>query len=308
MLILKRTTHIYKKHMSSISIKRLFFFTCSFVLFSCVPVHYYDLEVGQVYVDSNDKGLLPQEGTTITIDIGLIHEKVSTKMTPGYQAKLYRYRVMLDGELYSSGITGIELTTDIQVPLIANESYKTKSVIIEGSGSTEYDSEDHWKDWEVLFEGTQDCLAESDTLRYAQLENKRLRVDIELDSTTLFYDFLPGFSSEAFKRLLLDNTKIECTCYIYDSHIDINYYDVFDYFKKIPQNAISGKIENGVFGMDVSYPGFNFKMEDTSVSYSTYTPIATIDQNSKWYLSLLKIKKSHSQKIIWTKLVLSLTD
>ena len=60
--------------------------------------------------------------------------------------------------------------------------------------------------------------------------------------------------------------------------------------------------------MDVTYPGFNFKMEDTSVSYSTYTPIATIDQNSKWYLSLLKIKKSHSQKIIWTKLVLSLTD
>ena len=211
--------------MSSISIKRLFFFTCSFVLFSCVPVHYYDLEVGQVYVDSNDKGLLPQEGTTITIDIGLIHEKVSTKMTPGYQAKLYRYRVMLDGELYSSGITGIEdLTTDIQIPLIANESYKTKSVIIEGSGSTEYNSEDHWKDWEVLFEGTQDCLAESDTLRYAQLENKRLRVDIELDSTTLFYDFLPGFSSEAFKRLLLDNTKttnsvegenshpLACTC------------------------------------------------------------------------------------------------
>lgn len=79
-----------------------------------------------------------------------------------------------------------------------------------------------------------DCLAESDTLRYAQLENKRLRVDIELDSTTLFYNFLPGFSSETLKRLLLDNIKKECPCYVYDSRIDINYSDVLDLFKKIP--------------------------------------------------------------------------
>lgn len=58
--------------------------------------------------------------------------------------------------------------------------------------------------------------------------------------------------------------------------------------------------------MDVYYP--DFKMEDTSVTYSTYTPIATIDQNSKWYLRLLKIKKSNSKKVIWTKMTLSLTD
>ena len=286
--------------------KFLLYSCISVALTSCIPTYYYDLQPGEVYVDSNEEGLLPQQGTEITIDIKHILEKKTTKTTPGYSAKIFRYRVLLDGELYSYGINGTnEGAGDVIIPLIANDSYTTKSVIVEGSSSTEYSTEGSWKNWEVLFEGTQDCLKENDPLRYSGLENKRLRVDI--DSTILFYDFIPGYSAEAFKRFLFDNDTIIGTCDLSGNKIKIWFgYTSPSLFNKIPQNAVSGNIKKGSIGID-GYHSY-LLMDNERWYYSEFTYIGTIEDNSYRNLLHLKIVSDNSKKILHKNISFSLVD
>lgn len=278
----------------------------SVALVSCIPTFYYDLQPGEVYVDSNEEGLLPQQGTGITIDIKHILEKKTTKTTPGYSAKLFRYRVFLDGELYSYGINGAdEGAGDIIIPLIANDSYTTKSVIVEGSGSREYFSESSWKNWEVLFEGTQDCLKENEPLRYSGLENKRLRVDI--DSTVLYYDFIPGYSAEAFKRFLYDSDTITGECDLSGNRIRIWFkYTSPGLSNIIPQNAVSGNIRKGSIGID-GYHSY-LLMDNENWYFSEFTSVGTIEYNSYGNLQLLKKESDNSKKILHKRITFSLVD
>ena len=287
--------------------KQFLLYSCvTAALISCIPVHYYDMQAGEVHVDSDEMGFLPQQGTEITIDINYIHEKVCTKTTPGYCKKLFRYRVLLDGELYSYGIEGMgDSFFDITIPLMANDSYTTKSVVVEGSSSTEYNTESNWKDWEVLFEGTQDCLKENEPLHYSGLDNKRLRVDI--DTTILYFDFIPGYSSEAFKRFLFDNDTINGTCDLSGNKISLWFgHTTPSLSNKIPQNSVSGNIKKGSIGIT----GFDFYllMDNESWKYSEFTSIGTIDDNSYWNLRLLKKASDNSKRILHKSITFSLVD
>lgn len=286
--------------------KFLLYSCASVVLVSCIPTYYYDLQPCEVYVDSNEEGLLPQHGTEITIDIKLILEKKTTKTMPGYSAKFFRYRVLLDGELYSYGIEGTEEGAgDVVIPLIANDSYTTKSVVIEGSGSTEYSTEGSWNNWEVLFEGTQDCLKENEPLRYSGLENKKLRVDI--DSTILYYDFIPGYSAEAFKRFLYDNDTITGECDMSGNEIRIWFgYTSPSLSNKIPRNSVSGDIKKGSIGIDGYYS--YLLMDNKKWYYSEFTSIGTIEDNSYGNLQRLKNEDNNSKKILHKSIAFSLVD
>ena len=89
----------------------------------CLKHYYYEHEVTSVEALTT---LLPQEGTTLVINL----EEKLTKCFSIIEAKDYRYRVLVDGEIYSQG----EYYRP-DIPLYENDSHKRKEVIVEGSQS-----------------------------------------------------------------------------------------------------------------------------------------------------------------------------
>ena len=265
------------------------------LLTSCLPTHFGRVEPQEASAELNEKGMIPQSGAFIKLSLDWIWEKTSfTKTEPGSRSKGFRYRVFLDGELYSAATTWELLV--IKIPIMANDSYITKHVLVEGACATDYDSEESWDSWETLFEGTQDCLAEGDQPRYAGLEDKRLRIDVE--DYTLYCSFYPGFSSEAFKRMLYDNPHFECPCILRASEI---FYDS-DSFSFIPRNTVSGIIEKGTLGIN------SLLLNDMPFTYSVFTPIGTICEESKETVQQIQEQVSLSHSIYRATIHFSLCD
>ena len=282
---------------NSVFIRAFVVFSLS-LLTSCLPVHYCRVEPVEARAELNEKGTIPQSGGFIKLSLELIEEKTSfTKTQPGYSGKFYRYRVFLDGELYSTQTFGMCPPPEVaEIPIMANDSYATRSVLVEGACAKDYESEASWDSWETLFEGTQDCLAEGDQPRYSGLDNKRLRIDVE--DYTLYCSFYPGFSSEAFKRMLYDNPHFECPCILASSYISYH----ADSFSSIPCNPVSGIIEKGTLGID------SLLLIDLPYTFSVFTPIGTICEESKETLQQIQEQEFVRQHIKGATIHFSLCD
>ena len=271
----------------------------------------FSLRVESVNVELNEMGMIPQAGTTIEIYMACDEDELpATKAVDiWYPLKKYRYRVFLDGELYSYGICGDmgPHYNNILIPIIANESYRPKSILVEGAKATAYNSDIYWNKWETLFEGTQDCHGEGEPLRYTGLENKRLKVNI--DGSVLYYQLNSGFSAEAFKRIMSDVGELECECSLTGHDISSkNSDELIELFSGIPHNEVVG-IREGAFGAK-DFLGYSnsliFSAQDSWEGY--ITPIGMIIDESKPALHSLAERGSQSKKIIWTTMSLSLCD
>lgn len=276
---------------------------------ACVPTHFYTLEPGEIEADLNEQGYIPQYGTTIKIPMEIIHQNTTycpSKMTPGMVARQFRYRVLVDGNLYSSAISrgSIFISRQINIPIMSNDSYKTKTIIIEGACATDYSANPEWNDWVVLYEGIQDCLKEGEPLHYSGLENKRLRINI--DDNSLQYEFCPGSPQEVFKRILFDNGPIEFTCSLssYKTWPDYT-QEMIGLVSSIPKNSVSGNFQAGYFGLDDDLEvGVNgslvFLMSECYYRERAFTPIGRIGEGEITALQDLveEIEPKHSSSVI----------
>jgi len=131
----------------------------------------------EIIPEKTENGVLPQKGTVLhlRLDYG-----PTTKMSVDISFKEYRYRVFIDKELYSYGVVHDYYDDVIDIPLIANDDWYMRSIVVEGSKSLvfthEYDnvSSDEWEDWHQIYKGVQDCLKEEQPQAYPGLDRAKL--------------------------------------------------------------------------------------------------------------------------------------
>ena len=231
-------------------------------------VAYFEPTSEELIPEKAEEGILPQEGTTLHLKLDY---DIATKFEPAYKWKMYRYRVLIDGELYSYGVNDRYYTETLDIPLIANDSYTVHTITAEGSKSVDFSGEEKWDDWHPLYTATQACLAEGQPRRYASLENARLILTIE--GKKLAFSLDKNGSAEALKRYL---SRGGIT-----SEVQVNYMGIaFQYSTQrelldalraqIPANygAKSGILPAGTFSIFNSY-GFFANSDDQE--YDGYT-------------------------------------
>jgi hypothetical protein len=149
------------------------------------------------------EGILPQEGTLLKLRLDY---SFFTKFQAIEYTQQYRYRVLIDGEIYSYGVN-TERIKSLSIPLMANDGYTRKTIVVEGSEALDYISSKEnetkpvdWSDWHELYRGEQECLQVDQEQRYASFKDSRLSLDIDGKHLTL--NFAHNNTAEAFKRYL----------------------------------------------------------------------------------------------------------
>lgn len=131
----------------------------------------------EIIPEKTENGVLPQKGTVLHLRLDY---EPTTKMSVDISFKEYRYRVFIDKELYSYGVVHDYYDDVIDIPLIANDDWYMRSIVVEGSKSLvfthEYDnvSSDEWEDWHQIYKGVQDCLKEEQPQAYPGLDSAKL--------------------------------------------------------------------------------------------------------------------------------------
>lgn len=129
---------------------------------------------------------------------------VYTRFEPGEDYRAYRYRVLIDGEIYSQGIVSrYSYGKKTTIPIMANDTHSSVTVVVEGSKALEYsDFPTSWDTWHELYRGTQEYLPATASPRYAGLAGAKMGMTI--DGKTYTFDISDSASGEAFKRLLAE--------------------------------------------------------------------------------------------------------
>ena len=172
-------------------------------------VEYFDVTADEIKVPEGISDVIPQEGTTLTID--LTYEYVpKTKFEPGEDWKQYRYRALIDGWEYCYGVVSGEFETAV-IPIMANDTHSPASIVIEGSKALDYEENPkHWEDWHELYRGTQECLPATETPKYEGLKDMRLKVTV--DGKSFLFDIRNTGAGEAFKRQIAGRTVTLPVC------------------------------------------------------------------------------------------------
>lgn len=218
---------------------------------------------------TDEDGLLPQEGTTLhlTLNYGPV-----TKWEPGHSWKWYRYRVFVDGELYSKGIISEEGYYDVfDIPLIANDSHSVRTVTAEGSMALDFDSGDKWDEWHKLYEAQQACLPDDQPLQYAELENARLIMRIKGKQIPFVMD--KNGAAEAFKRLFYEHAVV-FRVQVNNDGIPFDWSsqgEMLNYLRaSIPQYHDENRKELKAGEVYFGYYGFSICLKDQDISGRSY--------------------------------------
>lgn len=150
------------------------------------------------------EGILPQEGTLLKLRLDY---SFFTKFQAIEYTQQYRYRVLIDGEIYSYGVN-TERIKSLSIPLMANDGYTRKTIVVEGSEALDYISskEDKvnpsitWGEWHELYRGEQECLPAEQPQQYSSIKDSRLKFVIAGKNLTV--EFAKNGTAEAFKRFL----------------------------------------------------------------------------------------------------------
>jgi len=273
---------------AEILMKRLLsFIFVSAVLASCLGTEYYDVASEKLSADElvQQQGIIPQEGTVLTLD--LTHEyEYYTRFQPGREAKKYRYRVLIDGHLYCQDVLYM-FDPSVSIPIMANDSYSLKSIVVEGAKALEYGDEPDWEDWHELYSAAQEAMGTGQPLKYSGLMGSSLQ--IELEGKTLNLDFEENGSAEVFRRILSERQG----CYISSSSNVSDTFAYIDYHReetdegllitemwdRVPQNTVYSKFLAGTlyysdWSLLLSLHDYNYGGLCGGKSY--LTPIATV--------------------------------
>ena len=177
---------------------RLLILALALVCLSCSPVYLDPAAEEIVPQELSEGGELPQTGTILHLNLNY---SSATKFEPRFVAKMYRYRVLIDGELYSYGVydnSGCDCIVDI--PLMANDSHAPKTITAEGSASLDYSGEEKWEEWHGLFEAAQACLPEGEPAQYDC--QRGARIVVKIDGRMLYFDLEENGTAECLRRLL----------------------------------------------------------------------------------------------------------
>ena len=171
------------------------------ILSGCMGTMYYDVASDEITTPEGVGEVIPQEGTTLSLNLTYEFD-VYTRFEPGEDYRAYRYRVLMDGEVYSQGIVDrFSSGKTASIPIMANDTHVPATIVVEGSKALEYsDYPASWDTWHELYRGTQECLPAAESPRYAGLAGAKMGMTI--DGKTYTFDISDSGSGEAFKRLL----------------------------------------------------------------------------------------------------------
>ena len=141
--------------------------------------------------------VIPQEGAALEVELSYEFDYY-TKFEPGRQFKQYRYRVYINDRQYCYGVTADE-SQRVSIPIMENDSHTPATIVVEGAKALDYNvNPEQWDTWHELYRGTQECLPESESLKYPDFEDWRLIVRIDgKDYPFVLYDTGAG---EVLKR------------------------------------------------------------------------------------------------------------
>ncbi|MCR5017496.1 MAG: hypothetical protein K6A64_01710 [Bacteroidales bacterium] len=160
---------------------------------------YYDVDTDEIYTPEGVGEVIPQEGTTLSLDVTYEYDYY-TKFEPGYEFRVYRYHVLVNDWEYSSGVVWTE-NQKVSIPIMANDTHTPATIVVEGAKAMDYsDYPSSWDSWHQLYQGTQESLPESESPRFAGLEDAKLKM--EISGKTFSFDIEDSGSGIAFKRIM----------------------------------------------------------------------------------------------------------
>lgn len=197
----------------------------SLVLSGCLGTEYYDVATDEIITPEGITNVIPQEGAALEIELTYEFEYY-TKFEPGRRFKQYRYKVYINDRPYCYGVTADE-SQRVTIPIMENDSHTPATIVVEGAKALDYNvNPEQWDTWHELYRGTQECLPESESLKYPDFEDWRLIVRIDgKDYPFVLYDTGAG---EVLKRHLFGR-KVSIPISLNDNYI---YPSVDDGFVK----------------------------------------------------------------------------
>ncbi len=158
------------------------------------------------------EGILPQEGTLLKLRLDY---SFFTKFQAIEYTQQYRYRVLIDGEIYSYGVN-TERIKSLSIPLMANDGYTRKTIVVEGSEALDYISskEDKvnpsitWGEWHELYRGEQECLPAEQPQQYSSIKDSRLKFVIAGKKDDYWFNHMFLFSFPVAFLLIAFSGKV----------------------------------------------------------------------------------------------------
>lgn len=189
-------------------IKIFFILPAIMLLTSCVDgrlylnAYFIDHSVNEVTA-SSDK-LLPQEGGVITIPIEV--SEIHTKFEPIYVEKGSRYKVTIDGKLYTTDShnekhAGLK---EVKVPIPANDTYKQVEIKVFVSFYKHYVDSSSWTKWEERFSIMQEALPSGSTQKYSDVDANDVYISVDR-GLPFKVEMADGWPSVCFRRFIADN-------------------------------------------------------------------------------------------------------
>lgn len=210
--------------------KKLFLILLVILCCSC-GTEYYDVDTEEITPPEGIGNTIPQQGALLSLDV-TYHYDYYTRFEPGRDYRVYRYRVCIDDWEYSTGVVLSEYQK-VSIPIMANDTHSTVSVVVEGSKAMDYsDYPKSWDAWHELYRGTQEALQGSEEAEYSGLDGSRLL--LEINGKTFRFDIDPSGSGIAFKRLMSGLGRVTIPAII-DSFIDLWEFPV-QIFQTVPAN------------------------------------------------------------------------
>lgn len=195
---------------------RRYLFIIIFLLCCSCGTEYYDVDTEEVTSPEETRNVIPRQGTLLELDVTYKFDYY-TRFQPGRDFRVYRYRVLIDGWEYSTGVVESE-GRKASIPIMANDTHAPVSVVVEGAKAMDYsDYPKSWDTWHELYRGTQEGLPDTESPEFSGLCGSRLL--LVTNGKTIRFDIEESGSGIAFKRLMSGLGRVSVPATI-DSFID----------------------------------------------------------------------------------------
>lgn len=227
---------------------------------------YYDIDTDEILTPEGISEVIPKEGTTLSLDVTYKYDYY-TKFEPGYEFRIYRYHVLINDWEYSSGIVWTEYQK-VSIPIMANDTHSPVTIVVEGARAMDYsDYPSAWDSWHQLYHGTQECLPESESTRFAGLDEAKLKM--EINGQSFSFEVEESGSGIAFKRLMSDLGRITIPVTI-DTFIHLwNFPEQIAQTVPVNQDATGSEWKAGNIYLNEGCPYICLKDKKVQCSYPT---------------------------------------